>query len=139
MPAILNKHNVRLIHQCAKHEARIDFNCFGAVMFALDLRPDLSWLEEDFNDFIFDKTQTELVEGNWRVGDILVMYEEWDTFYYPENPTNSDWMPIHAAVYVGQNKFFHKRGGNISEFVTLTQIKSIYNNYEFYEHRRLKI
>jgi len=113
------------------------FNCWGCTLFILDISEDLYWVDnEEITKFI-DCNTSIIIKP--KIGDILVLYVYPDVEWLDEEDVDPDILRIsHTAVYVGDGKWFHKRGCNQSEFVTEKEIKEVYYEYEIREYRRIK-
>jgi len=122
MQSIINKDNIKEAYALGKNGSN-DFNCWGATLFALNKNTDLYWTsQKTMNEFL--QKETEKVFNKIKIGDILALYNKREGL-------------LHTAVYIGRNKFFHKRGSNKAEYVTEQEIKNIYHEYESFEFRRI--
>lgn len=100
-----------------------DFNCWGATAFVLNIIDRLKWLEDYEMEDILHNYTSEISEDEIKRGDILVIK-------YAGGGLE------HTAVYLGRGKYFHKRGGNISEIVDINAVCRIYRG-EIREYRRV--
>ena len=118
MNSILNERNLNEAYKQGQNlNDRYDFNCWGATLFVLGRVDDLHWAEnEEMADFIENETEptkpTEYIE----VGDILVLFENERI--------------LHTAVYLSEDKLFHKVGGKHSEFTDFEGVTDEYDSYD---------
>ena len=98
------------------------FNCWGATMFVLNVTARLRWVYE-WNMREFLEEETEAVVDKIQAGDILVMWSGFNLW--------------HTAVYIGNHKFFHKKGSNCAEITTLDGVKREYPEADRIEYRRM--
>ena len=100
-----------------------DFNCWGATLFVLGMTHRLDWIERYEMEELLDDNAHNIKADERTRGDILALWV--------------DGCLIHTAVYMGRNKFFHKRGMNNSEITKLDGILAIYNEFTGLTYMRL--
>lgn len=74
-----------------------EFNCWGATQYLLGHKDKISWINEKKMWSWLDKKTVIINNEKLKAGDILVI-------------SRNDGALIHTAVYVGRNKWFHKKG-----------------------------
>ncbi len=100
------------------------FNCWGATTYVLEIHNRLNWLDVWTMEQILED-RTEPVKGKIKIGDILVLRDNWDELQ-------------HTAIYIGGGKYYHKKGSDISEYCSLNDVLSAYKDYATKrQHRRL--
>lgn len=108
-----------------------NFNCWGATLYLLTKTQKLRWIErQKMQRFLEERTIT--VRGKRQVGDIVVLY------YAPSWLPDGERVLTHTAVYVGNDEYIHKKGGNISEITDIRGIKKSYRYINVVERRRMK-
>ena len=93
----------------------------------LGLDDNLEWYNgDDMTKLLWEKT-VEVSKRSILRGDILVIYErpEYSVGYYLK----------HTAVYLGRERYFHKKGSDNSEITTLDNVFKIYGKSKV-EYRR---
>lgn len=105
-----------------KAEERIQFNCWGATLFVLGVKTRLYWEDELAMDRWLEENTKELYRPR-KKGDILVVKDLFGILK-------------HTAVYMGDGKYFHKRGGGIAEVTNLEGVRKVYP-YKQYKFARL--
>lgn len=121
MLAIINESNLNE----ANEQGQVwngSFNCWGATLYILGKVQILEWINRKTIEKFLKKSTYKVKEA--KKGDILVLYA-FDKI-------------IHTAIYIENNKLFHKRGGNVSEFTTVSGVKDCYY-VDYYEIRRLDL
>ena len=92
------------------HYERPYFNCWGATMFVLGGADRLNWLSGWRMQQWLDQNTREIYRPR-KPGDIVAVHA---------------WGLEHTAVYIGNSKYFHKQGGNVSEITDLAGIRRTY-------------
>lgn len=134
MNNLINEANLNEAYEVGRN-GNCKFNCWNATLFVLGKTNDLYWSDVDeIEKFLFGDTS---VVANAEKGDILVLYGYVNSFLTGDD--NNEDRILHTAIYTGNNKWFHKRGENQSEFVTEEEIADIYDNYERSEIRRVDL
>lgn len=90
-----------------------DFNCWGATLFVLGHAKRLNWKECQLMTSWLENN-TKKIKQVSEPGDILAIWSHWSERLE------------HTAVYIGRDRWFHKRGMNKAEITTLREIKKIY-------------
>ena len=122
MNAIINETNLNLANEKGK-DGNSSFNCWGATLFILGAVIELFWAtRKEITKFINEKTK--LIEEDIKSGDILVLFQK-------------NGKIIHTAVYITEEKLFHKRGNKEAEFTDEEGVKKVYYEYDNYEVRRV--
>lgn len=116
---VLNRRRVYHANNRGKHST-YDFNCWGATLYVLGDRDRLKWVDHrEMDEFLVE--ETEPIYRPAKKGDIL---------------TVSVWGRLtHTAVYMGNGRYFHKRGSNSAEITNLAGVRKIYRGE--YKWRRL--
>lgn len=133
MNTLINQSNLEEAHERGK-EGNGRFNCYCTSLFVLGKREELYWIDcPEITVFINNNTieVTEIQEG-----DILVMYAKDNLKEYLEQQNEDGLIIIHTAVYIGNEEWFHKKGGNGSSFVTEEEVRDSYDN-EYCNYRRI--
>ena len=99
----------------------IDFNCWGATLFVLGQSDTLEWVDS-WHMINWLCRETKPIKKATSLGDILVI---------------SDHSLEHTATYIGRGLWFHKRGSNKAEILSMAEVLEIYPGR--YEFRRLKV
>lgn len=108
----LNKHRVYYANRTGQTRTGFwgGFNCWGATLFTLGARRKLEWVEcREMENWLMENTRP--IHRPRKQGDILVV-ERYDL--------------EHTAVYIGDGKYFHKRGPNTAEITDLAGVRRIY-------------
>lgn len=71
-------------------------NCWGTTLFILGFNPSLKWELYVPTAFALKKCSNLVTSTDYQIGDILVLKNNGTT--------------VHTAIYIGQNKWFHKAG-----------------------------
>jgi len=125
----LNTERVNIANERGKDGWDNTFNCWGATLYCLNMDSELLWIDkEEMTEFLDIHTKEIDDAPNLKVGDILAMYRD-DDHYYGSGL-------CHTAVYLGNGKYFHKKGGGISEITDEIGILDSYH-YDKAEYRRL--
>lgn len=118
MQSTLNKNRVYHANRKGKHGGS-GFNCWGATLFVLGHADTLLWQNCTYMTRWLEDETVEIEEAT-KPGDIIAVWS-----YCLE----------HTAVYIGHGRYFHKRGSNEAEILTLEGVKDIYPGE--YTFRRL--
>lgn len=133
MPSTLNMQNVKISKKLADNGVAW-FNCWGATLFCLNEIEELEWISQtEMEDYL--NTHTVKVDNKFKKGDILALFNEDDEYVRELEEFSGECGLLHTAVYLYQDKFFHKRGGLNAEIATLEQILADYP-CDYYENRR---
>lgn len=98
------------------------FNCYGATRFVLGQAKRLYWTTFSEMQRWLDDNTIKIYRPS-KPGDIVTVHVYRDK-----------WLQ-HTAVYIGNGKYFHKKGSNISEITDLKGIRQTYDGV--YAYRRL--
>ena len=112
----LNRRRVYHANSRAKYPTGA-FNCWGATLFVLGEIDRLRWVElTEMSSWIRERTK-EVEQEEIMIGDVVVLTYD-DSLYDLE----------HTATYIGNGKFFHKKGSNYGE---ITDLDGVYESYDF--------
>jgi len=123
---LLNGTNIKKAHRQGK-DGTCEFNCWGTTLFILSQTDKLEWVGSTYmKPFLKNKTMPKVNQG-FEKGDILVL---WGNAWHSNGVEHKEL--IHTAVYVGNGKFFHKKGMDESCYDTLEDVLHSYlhDNYE---------
>lgn len=103
------------------------FNCWGATQYALGQRKRWGWVGAEVM-WRWINTKTTPVEGELQEGDVLVI----SCATYNKL--------IHTAVYMGNGKWFHKRGRHDTLIQSQQEVEDCYvNDRYFYGDMKAKV
>lgn len=120
MQSVLNQSNLIKAESLGKN-GTYDFNCWGGTLFVLDKIETLEWVcGTDMEKFL--NTKTYIVKDREK-GNILCLYLCGQL--------------QHTAVYIDENRLWHKLGSNGSEYEIEELVKQCYE-YDRIEIRKLK-
>lgn len=94
---MIDRQRIQAMIKATKGGYNSEFNCWGATQYLLGHKEKIGWIEEKKMWSWLDKKTQVVTKSKLAVGDILVI-------------SRNDGTLIHTAVYVGRNKWFHKRG-----------------------------
>ena len=118
----VSRSRVRYANNEGNHAGGGYFNCWGSTLYLLGLSDKLEWVERGMMDrFLHHKTK-KVDKSKIMRGDIFAM---WHRGYLE-----------HTAVYLGNGRYFQKRGSNTSEITSKKGIFRIYKADKV-EYRRV--